>query len=175
VCTILSKIDQEFVDGRTLAVLTVSLPSHQLACAGGVGWARPLCVRVDMRARRPLHQGVPGKRDGAFNLKAPPTMPFCALRWLMYDAPWPVWKRDLVVLEYNAMVGDNTFVAASCSVDVPECPSLEPAEIAVRAKLNPSGYMWRQVEPNVIEVRSTRHAGGCRLFALPVASQVRAH
>jgi len=39
------------------------------------------------------------------------------------------------------------------SADVPECPSLEPAGLAVRAALGPSGYIWREVGDNELEVR----------------------
>ena len=48
-------------------------------------------------------QGKPTRRDGVFNMIGEPELPFLAIRWFLYDAPWPVWKRDLVALEYNVM------------------------------------------------------------------------
>ena len=48
---------------------------------------------------------------------------------------------------------DGSFIQASMSADVPECPSLEPAGLAVRAALGPSGYIWREVGDNELEVR----------------------
>lgn len=96
--------------------------------------------------------GKATKRDGGFNVTEPSETPFLAIRWSMFDAPWPLWKRDMVHLEYNAALDDGTFVQATCSVDLPECPSLEPNEIAVRAELGPSGYVWRNLDDGMVEL-----------------------
>ena len=66
-------------------------------------WLNPRCFTMTSSTRC-----TPNKKCHPFDSHSPRCFlaqyPFCAVRWGAFKAPWPVWSRDMLFLEYDGEV-----------------------------------------------------------------------
>ena len=98
---------------------------------------------------RSLHtiEGEGAHQDEFGNVLSRPALPYASLRWSSFNAPWPVWNRDFLFVQYVDVVeheGDRHAVCLSFSVNRPDVPDLSESHKFIRATILETGYVARE-------------------------------
>jgi hypothetical protein len=91
--------------------------------------------------------GRGAQQDEFGNVLSRPELPYASLRWSSFNAPWPLWGRDFVFVQYVDEVvheGDRIAITLSFSVEKADAPKLEDSHKFVRASILETGYIARE-------------------------------
>lgn len=91
-------------------------------------------------------------------------LPWCCLRWSVFETPWPLDDRDCTALEYadvfTTAEQGRVYCTASTSVELAACPELTKSPTKfVRLQVYPSGYVWRDLPNGDVEVQQRLSCG----------------